>query len=83
MAGQGDDEDDRVEPTEKERAQNKRLMDDVASGKRKLLTLEAGRDFGPRYIGPQSDQDFEPRRRKSAPLYASGGKVLNTKSWRK
>jgi len=60
---QGEGEDDRVEPTDEERARNSKTMDDIGAGRLKVPEYQ-GRDFAPRPVGPQSDQDFEPRRTK-------------------
>ena len=73
---QGDDEEDRVEPTDEERARDTQMMDDIRAGKLKP-PVYGTEEFRRRPVGPQSDQDFEPPKRRMK-AFDDGGEV---ESW--
>jgi hypothetical protein len=77
LAEQGDDEDDRVEPSEDWKRQQ---LKDIEDAQRKGTMRSY--DLNPRSVGPLDDFDFEPRRSKkgssTVPSFCAGGKVIKT-----
>ena len=61
---QGEGDDDRVEPTDEDRARDSQMMEDIKSGKAPTPPTYGTEEFRRRPVGPQDDQDFEPRHKK-------------------